>query len=554
MKTTVALVLLLAGCGGQGRPGEGRPAVIGAVSSAQPRLSAFFPPSDVREMRVDHHEDHTALVADGNVYASSGDDVPTMIAAGLLPLVVHPGEPQALRCAVIGLGSGVEASTLAALGCASVDVYESRDDVFASAAALGRWMDSRLNATASQPPFRVLREHPAPDARYDVIVQSPGSAVIHRVHRLFVAERLAQIASHLAPGGVFVQHVQLYEIQPAVHRRMMRTLAEVFHELAVFAPDSLSSDTLVVASNAPIGLDLRRAELLMNGARTAYLGRAMRLRSPYDLLARLLLSSRDEVLHYAAGAPPYALAQPMAPHEVELRPRHSPPSECDAACEQAQDAERERFAARFPEEFLAAFYGDEWPYGDACRGWPSACELVRLPPSASQLDLTIALLGEGRYTRATAMLERAQAAGMDVGAVVEVAVDMLDRGRSVAFDPLSPALRADLAGEIQAAWDLRARDPSGAAERLRALRARASSPEAIATVRAALGAVLLDVEGGEDAYESLRALSEEQPSWCDARPACWHVVGRAALIAGHPPEAAWSFARYHALTTGWPAL
>lgn len=545
--TIIAVGMTVLACGAT----PSAPTVAGS-SRAAPALSpdaVLFPAVGPRELRADRFGRHVALVADGHVYGSNGDDLPTMTGAAVLPVLLHEREPGTLRCATIGLGSAVEASALAALGCGHVDVLERRDELFANARALGEWVDERLGARASEPPFEVLRE--VPQRRYDVVVQSVATTLFERPARLFTVERLQHVAAVLAPGGILVQHLQLYEIQPHTHRRLVRTFAEVFPHVALFAPVARTSDTFLIGSMAPLALDLERAERLRVGRSTARWLGAMEVRSSFDWLARVLFASRAELLAYAHDAEPCTLAAPLDPAEMPLRPPTVGPDRPDHDYDR-WDEENERFQAQFPESFLASFYEEEWPYGRACPELPGGrCGFVRsLPANPRWADLVIAHLAHDRIGWAVEHVERATEQGLDVMVAIDTAEAMLEpRGHAPPLDPLEP-FPAGLSGIENAAkdaWRRREADPIGAARELEGLLASVRTPnEAGSRLRLATGLAWLAAGDSEAAWRALRVLEDEHAAFCDALPACWYAIGWAGSESDDA-GAAWAFARYFEL-------
>ena len=537
----VVTALFAMGCGGAACPGRVEVATVTRTMSLE---SALFPESSVRELRADEYGTHIALLADSHVYASNGDDLPAMIGAAAFALLVHPREPRELRCATIGAGSTVEASALAALGCGEVHVFERRDELFANANHLGEWADRRLRPHGSDRPFAVVRQ--APEGRYDVIVEAVGSTVLHRPHRLFSVERFTRLAALLAPDGVFVEHVQLYEIQGNTHRRMLRTLAEAFEQLVVFSPDALSSDSFVVASHAALGLNLARAEEWMSDPHTRKWTEGMNYRSPYDPLSRIMLTNREEVLRCADDAAPFTLADPLDPASMPQRPPSPPPAAWDSeSFVREYDAALSVFLAQFDETFLGTFYSVGWPYGDACPNSPVNCASVRHQPRNTPLtEFPLSLFAHGHSSRSVAAVERGQTQGADMRVASGAIASLLHTQTAPSFDPLAtlpPGLPSPLAAQLQSAWAARNGDPATTLSitRRTIAQVRPTPPELL------LAAAMLALDAAdEDVWDEAAILQRDHADWCDAHPPAWFTIGLAAHRDERDDEAVWAMARY----------
>jgi len=252
---------------------------------------------------------HLALKNNGKVDASNGDDMPTQVLVGALPLLVHPRGPRDLDVSIVGWGSGVTVGTVLQWPVRRVDVIElERATLDAS-----RYFSSvnHLEYTLRDFPYvqtprlTVInndgRNFLATTRRkYDVVISEPSNPWITGVSNLFTVDHFRAASQSLAPDGVFVQWVQLYELSPDNIRTIYRTIAEVFPHVRVFAADAFSSDTVVLASFRPITLDVPRIQRFIDESER---GRAAlapaRVERAEDIIARNLFASRDEVVRYA---------------------------------------------------------------------------------------------------------------------------------------------------------------------------------------------------------------------------------------------------------------
>lgn len=251
---------------------------------------------------------HLSLKNNGKVDASNGDDMPTQVMVGALPLLLHSRGPQDLDVAVIGFGSGATVGATLQFPVRSVDVVELEAGVveasrfFADVNHL-RYGHERF-PYVDMPRLRVHGDDgrnflaAAPES-FDVIVSEPSNPWLTGVSDLFTREHFEVSKQKLTPGGVYCQWVQLYELSPENVKVIYRTFAHHFAHVLVFSAEDLSSDTILVGSDAPLPLDLARlTRTLRIPSVKAELERAY-VHSAHDVFARILFASRDEVMRYA---------------------------------------------------------------------------------------------------------------------------------------------------------------------------------------------------------------------------------------------------------------
>lgn len=176
--------------------------------------------------------------------APASNDEVTMILAGVLPLLYHP-QPQ--TAAVIGFGSGLTTHTL--LGdprLTRVDTIEIEPAMVEGARAFGKRVErayqdprSHLHIEDAKTYFAANRK------RYDIIVAEPSNPWVSGVASLFSQEFYRFVPRHLEAGGVFVQWVQLYEIDDELVASIVNALSESFKDYRVYF--SNNSDMLVIA-------------------------------------------------------------------------------------------------------------------------------------------------------------------------------------------------------------------------------------------------------------------------------------------------------------------
>jgi len=178
-------------------------------------------------------------------------DEATMVLLGAIPLSLHPGA----RCvAAIGFGSGLTTHTL--LGSPRVervDTIEIEPEmVVAAQLFLPRvaraYADSRGRVHVED----AKSFFAAGSRRYDVIVSEPSNPWVSGVSGLFSREFYRVARRHLADGGLFVQWLQLYEIDVPLVVSVLKALDGSFEDWVVFAAND--GDAVIVARNgAPVG-------------------------------------------------------------------------------------------------------------------------------------------------------------------------------------------------------------------------------------------------------------------------------------------------------------
>ncbi|MDY0062922.1 MAG: fused MFS/spermidine synthase [Myxococcota bacterium] len=227
------------------------------------------------------------LKSNGKVEASTKADMPTQILTSLLPLLLHPEPRDAL---LVGLASGVTAGAALQSDLDSLTVVELEPAMVAASHFFSRVNHDPL----ADPRTRlilgdgrhVLARSPQ---RYDLILSEPSNPWIAGVSSLFTQEAFATARSRLAPGGIFCQWLQLYELSGPTVNLVLRTFAETFPHALVFSSTEQGVDLLLLGSTSPIPLELERiATRLRQPAVRAEAARAG-IGSAYDLLALFVL-------------------------------------------------------------------------------------------------------------------------------------------------------------------------------------------------------------------------------------------------------------------------
>lgn len=199
--------------------------------------------------------DGYAFSISGKVDGHSRLDAETQVVSPLVGAMLHPAPRQAL---VIGLGTGSTAGWLAAVpGIERVDVVElepsvvrvARDCAPVNHAALD---NPRLHLTIGDGREYLLTHRD----KWDLVVSEPSNPYRAGIASLFTVEFDRAVSDHLAPGGLFVQWVQTYEVDAQTIATIYASLSQAFPYVETWS--SSVGDMLLVSSQAPIRHDLAR--------------------------------------------------------------------------------------------------------------------------------------------------------------------------------------------------------------------------------------------------------------------------------------------------------
>jgi len=173
-------------------------------------------------------------------------DEATMVLAAGLPLAMHD-DPQ--RVAVIGFGSGL--TTHSFLGderIKQVDTIEIEKEMVEGA----KYFDYKVERAFNDPRSNIIiddaKSHFAAlssENLFDIIISEPSNPWISGVGALFSKEFYQFIPRYLKEDGIFLQWVQLYEINDDLVASIFKSLVPNFSDYAAYL--SNSGDMLIVA-------------------------------------------------------------------------------------------------------------------------------------------------------------------------------------------------------------------------------------------------------------------------------------------------------------------
>jgi spermidine synthase len=272
------------------------------MASGVYRTGKFYPPGSIEILF--HKDGKTATVdllrdADGSINISTNGkpdatlnmadgstaapDESTMIMAAAIPLLLHP---QARTAANIGMGSGLTTHTLlSSPRLERVDTIEIEPAMIEAA----QGFRPRVEAAFTDPRSKFFIDDAktffsAHQSRYDIIISEPSNPWVSGVAGLFSDEFYRHTRAHLNQGGLFVQWMQLYEIDLRLVASVMKAINRNFSDYALYTPND--SDLLIVAVKD--GKVPRLEDRNFGQARLAQLLRRIDIHAPHDLKLRRL--------------------------------------------------------------------------------------------------------------------------------------------------------------------------------------------------------------------------------------------------------------------------
>ncbi|AVO41342.1 fused MFS/spermidine synthase [Simplicispira suum] len=182
------------------------------------------------------------MVKDGGWPTS---DEPTMTLAAALPLTMLD---KPAHVGVIGFGSGMTTHTL--LGdprVKQVDTVEIEPAMVEGARLFG----DRVGRAYTDPRSRIVIDDAkaffaANPTKYDIVISEPSNPWISGVGTLFSKEFYQFVPTYLNENGLFVQWVQLYEINEELIGSIFNAMSPHFEDYAAWMTNG--SDMLIVAS------------------------------------------------------------------------------------------------------------------------------------------------------------------------------------------------------------------------------------------------------------------------------------------------------------------
>ncbi len=183
--------------------------------------------------------------ANGQMPPSANDEHTMM----LLPILGLAHHPDARIVANVGFGSGLTAHTMLGAPIERLDSIEIEPAIIEGA----RYFESRVSRAYNDPRSNII----IGDAKtllvnsgelYDLIIAEPSNPWVSGVANLFSDEYYSLTKRYLTENGIFLQWLQLYEIEERLVASIYKALRNNFEQV-IFYQVSLT-DTVLVASNS----------------------------------------------------------------------------------------------------------------------------------------------------------------------------------------------------------------------------------------------------------------------------------------------------------------
>jgi spermidine synthase len=176
--------------------------------------------------------------------APRNPDEDTMILLGVIPMALNP---DAATAAAIGFGSGLTTHTLLSNPrLKQVDTIEIEKNMVEAA----NRFRPRVERAYTDPRSAIYIDDAktffsVQHKRYDIIVSEPSNPWVSGVAGLFSEEFYGLIKQHLTENGLFVQWVQLYDIDERLVVSILKAIDSTFSDYAVYGADE--TDMVIVA-------------------------------------------------------------------------------------------------------------------------------------------------------------------------------------------------------------------------------------------------------------------------------------------------------------------
>jgi spermidine synthase len=229
-----------------------------AITSADGKLIYYRDGKTASIAVLDNGSDTRSIITNGKPDASitmtlqrppTIDEI-TMIMAAALPLGMHD---KPAEIANIGFGSGLTTHTLLAdPRVERVDSIEIEPSIIEGAKAFGPMVERAYTDPRAKVHIEDARSYfTAHNAKYDIIVSEPSNPWVSGVASLFSREFYRFVPRHLKPKGLFVQWLQLYEINDELVSTVIMALQETFVDYRIYM-SNFGDMILVASADGPI--------------------------------------------------------------------------------------------------------------------------------------------------------------------------------------------------------------------------------------------------------------------------------------------------------------
>jgi spermidine synthase len=239
------------------------------------------------------------LRINGKTDASTGTDMSTQLLLGHLPLLL---KPDAGKAAIIGLASGVTLGAVLDYPVKEAVCAEISPDVVAAS----KYFTSVNQRPLEDPRTRLIvndgRHHLAHTSDiYDVIVSEPSNPWMGGMGMLFTREFFELARKRLAPGGVFLVWVGIYDLDADSVRIIFRTFINVFPQATLWE-SVIGGDYLLLGFNGPVKIDYSAIKTQFANPKVQTDMARAGINRPENILGRFLMGP-GELEEFADGGP-----------------------------------------------------------------------------------------------------------------------------------------------------------------------------------------------------------------------------------------------------------
>lgn len=193
-----------------------------------------------------------AFVVNGKVDGNSRGDAGTQSMGGMIGALLHPAPRTAM---VIGLGTGSTAGWLGELPeMERVDVVEIEPAIVEVARQCAPVNNDVMNNPKVRTILADAREVliTTPN-RYDIIFSEPSNPYRAGIASLFTSDFYEAAQHRLAPGGIFAQWLQSYEIDVDTLRTVVATVGKTFPHVQLW--QTQIGDFILIGTKEPLTID-----------------------------------------------------------------------------------------------------------------------------------------------------------------------------------------------------------------------------------------------------------------------------------------------------------
>jgi spermidine synthase len=259
----------------------------------------YFKDGNNATISVRKGEDYVGLRTNGKVDASNKADMITQLMIGYLPILYHPKPGSTM---IIGYGGGITVGAVTAFKeVEEIDCLEIEQAVIGAGPQFAEFNRKSYENEKVHIMYNDARNYMnVTRKQYDVIISEPSNPWIAGVASLFTSEFYQRAAQVLKPDGVFAQWIQLYELDPADLRMILREFQEKFPHVSVWV---FSGDLVVIGTRQPQHLNLDRwVQLASTDARLPLeMRHYFKIPRPEGILAYYVMGS-DSVRKFSAEA------------------------------------------------------------------------------------------------------------------------------------------------------------------------------------------------------------------------------------------------------------